>query len=177
MHGAGRGGAPRVVRVTDVDTRSALAREIVAAARARSAEPGYPAAYVERVRAATTRLGAVEVSPDDMRAALVLLEQQSRIDVVVPVSSAHRSVGLLKKVLRKLMIFYVRYLGHQVTLLGEATVRFGSAVTDRVERLEEHTAEDRRRQEDELAALSARVDRLERQVGADGAGADAEPGR
>ena len=142
-----------------------VATRVVEAARARAAKPDYPAAAIDHVRTATARLGALEVAPDDMRAALVVLEQQAQIDVVVPVSSSHRSVGYLKKAVRKLMLFYVRYVGHQVTLLGEATVRFGSAVTDRVERLEERTGEERQRLEGELAELRARVDQLEGRAG------------
>ena len=132
--------------------------EIEQAARERAEDPSFPASYLARVRAATARLTAVELAPDDMRSALAVVEQHLPIDVEVPISSSQRATAFVKKVVRKLTIFYVRYTGQQVTLLGQSVVRLGEAVTQRVERLEGRV--------EELDRLRERVERLEAQVGA-----------
>src|SRR4051812_34713518 len=137
-------------------TPSTVVPQVEQAARDREAAPGFPASYVGRVRAAATRMAAVEVAADDMRSALAIVDQHLPIDVDVPISSSQRATAVVKKVVRKLTIFYVRYAGQQVTLLGQATVRFGEAVTQRVERLEGHV--------ERLEDLEARVERLEQQL-------------
>src|SRR3954453_9940030 len=133
----------------------AVVGEIAAAASARVASPDYPAAFVDRARAEVQRLGAFEVAPDDMRGALLLLEQQVAIDPVVPVASHRKPVGATKTVLRKLMLWYMRYVADQVTVAGQAVTRFGGAVAARVERLEEQTGGDPRRWECALAGWAA----------------------
>src|SRR5437764_8492787 len=115
--------------------------EIEHAAHEREADPDFPASYVGRVRSATARMAAVEVAPDDMRSALAVVEQHLPIDVDVPISSSQRALALVKRFVRKLTIFYVRYTGQQVTLFGQAVVRFGAAITDRVEQVEGKAAE------------------------------------
>lgn len=140
---------------------------------AKRVETADPAAepYIARVRAAAARLSAVEVRPDDMRAVLLLLEQHVNVDVDVPVGSSKRAMVFVKKVVRKLTAFYLRYVGHQVTLLGQAMVRFGSAATDRVETVERRVDDERARTEAELAEIRERLARLEQRLS--GAG---EPG-
>ncbi|MDQ1395027.1 MAG: hypothetical protein QOG64_286 [Acidimicrobiaceae bacterium] len=137
-----------------------LSAEIEAAARELEATSRFPASYVTRVRAATARLTAVEVAADDMRSALAVLEQHLPIDVDVPVSSSQPAMALLKKIVRKLTIFYMRYTGQQVTLMGQAAVRWGEAVTQRVERAEGRLAE--------IDHLRERIERLEAQLPVEG---------
>jgi hypothetical protein len=139
----------------------AVVGDIAAAASARAATPDYPAAFVARARTEVQRLGAFEVAADDMRGALLLLEQQVAIDPVVPVASHRQPVGATKTVLRKLMLWYMRYVADQVTVVGQAVTRFGGAVAARVEELEAQTAGDRRRYDQSLAELDARLRRLE----------------
>ena len=141
--------------VTDVSA------EIEATASARRDQPGYPALYLDRVRAASQRLAAVEVPADDMRGALALFEQQVHIDPVVPVTAARRAVGIIKQVLRKLMLWHIRYVADQVTVAGQAAARFGTAVVERVERLEASAGEERRGYDEQLAGIDARLRRLE----------------
>ena len=74
----------------------------------------------------------------------------------VPISSSQRATGFVKKVVRKLIIFYSRYTGQQVTLLGQSVVRLGEAVTQRVEQLEGRV--------EDLARLTERVERLEAEL-------------
>ena len=143
----------------------AVVGEIAAAASARAAAPDYPAAFVAQARAAASRLSAVEVAPDDIRATLLLLEQRVDIDPVVPVASSRQPVWVVKTLLRKLMLWYMRYLADQVTVAGQAVTRFGAAVAARVEQLEAQSEADRRRHDQSIADLDARVRRLEQGQG------------
>ena len=130
--------------------RAALADEIADAARARSDDDGFPAERVQRIRAAATRLAASEFRPDDLRHGALLLERQATIDLQVPTASRVPGVSLVKRTLKALMIWYLRFLGHQITAFGQATARFGVTVANRVDGLEA-----------EVADLRERVARLE----------------
>jgi hypothetical protein len=132
-----------------------LAAEIATAARRldRHHEP-----YLARIRRATSRLGYSEVAEDDLRGALLVVEDHARIDLDVPTASRRRVGTMAKRGIKRLLGWYLRYVGDQVTLLGHALVRLGSAVIEHTERLEETTGS----LAAEVAALSARVDELEK---------------
>ena len=130
--------------------RAGLAAEIAEAAAARAAEPDFPAMAIGRIRAAAGRLAASEFRPDDLRHAALLLERQATIDLHVPTASRVPGVALVKRTLKQLMIWYLRYLGHQISSFGQATARFGVTVANRVDELEA-----------EVADLRERVARLE----------------
>jgi cell division protein FtsB len=148
-----------------VDTSSAapaaLAAEVVAEAERLAAEPGFPTAYLARVRTAAARLAVTEGDRDDVRSAALLLEQQAVIDVEVPVASRTLPQRLVKQVVRKLVGWYVRFLGHQVGILGQATARFALVVAERLDRIEAAQAAERAAVANEIAALRARVAELE----------------
>ena len=83
------------------------------------------------------------------------------IDLEVPVASRSLPQRLVKQIVRKLIGWYVRFLGHQVGILGQATARLGLSVAERLDRMEtEHTAE-RTAMAAEIARLSDRVAELE----------------
>jgi hypothetical protein len=130
--------------------RAGLAAEIAEAAAARAADPEFPTQQVTRIRAAAARLAASEFRPDDLRHAALLLERQATIDLQVPTASRVPGVSVVKRTLKKLMIWYVRYLGHQISSFGQATARFGVTVANRVDALDA-----------EVADLRERVARLE----------------
>lgn len=134
--------------------RADVAAEIAAAASERAAAPGFPVVKLARIRAAAARLAAGEYRPDDLRHGALLLERQATIDLQVPTASRVPGVSLLKQTLKKLMIWYLRYLGHQISAFGQATARFGVTVANRVEGVEA-----------DLAELQARVVRLEELAG------------
>jgi hypothetical protein len=140
---------PSVVARDDLP-RAGLAREVADAAAAREAESAFPEARIARIRAAAGRLAASEFRPDDLRHAALLLERQATLDLQVPTASRVPGVALVKRALKKLMIWYLRFLGHQITSFGQATARFGVTVANRVDGLE-----------DEVAELRKRVERLE----------------
>ena len=140
---------PSVVARDDLP-RAALASEVVDAAAALEAGEDFPRDRMARIRAAAGRLAASEFRPDDLRHAALLLERQATLDLEVPTASRVPGVALLKRTLKTLMIWYLRFLGHQLTSFGQATARFGVTVANRVDGLEA-----------EVADLRARVERLE----------------
>lgn len=121
--------------------RAALAADIAAEARRREAEPAFPAARIHRIRAAAARLAATEVDPADIRHAALLLERQASIDLQVPTASRVPGVHLVKRVLKALMIWYLRFLAAQISALGHAVARLGIVVANRVDVLESRIAE------------------------------------
>jgi hypothetical protein len=138
-----------------------LADEVRAEADRLAASPEFPAEYLARVRTAAARLAVTEGERDDVRSAALLLEQQAVIDVEVPVASRTLPQRLVKQVVRKLVGWYVRFLGHQVGILGQATARFALVVAERLDRLEAAQAAAAAAQAAEIAALQARVADLE----------------
>jgi ABC-type protease/lipase transport system fused ATPase/permease subunit len=55
----------------------------------------------------------------------------------------------------------VRFLGHQVGILGQATARLGLVVAERLDRMEAEQSAERAVMAAEIAALSGRVAELE----------------
>jgi hypothetical protein len=138
-----------------------MAEEVRAEAERLAAEPGFPSAYLARVRTAAARLAVTEGVQDDVRCAALLLEQQAVIDVEAPVASRTLPQRLVKQVVRKLVGWYVRFLGHQVGILGQATARFALVVAERLDRIEAAEAAAHAAQAAEISALQARVAALE----------------
>lgn len=116
--------------------RAGLAEEIARAAAAREAEPGFPKARIDRIRSVATRLGAAEVDPGDLRHAAVLLERQATVDLEVPTASQVPGVAFVKRGVKALVVWYLRYLGAQITAFGQAVARFGVMVASRVDDLD-----------------------------------------
>jgi len=114
--------------------------------------------YLERVRRATSRLEARDGVQGDPRIALESLRDVAVIDAEVPTVSSRREVHLLKVVIRRLIGWYLRFLGAQVTVLGQATVRLGTSLVERTEQLGDETAALQR----DVAAIEARLEALER---------------
>lgn len=130
--------------------RADLVTEIAAGAARRESDPDFPTARISRIRAAAARLAASEFRPDDLRHGALMLERQANIDLQVPTASRIPGVSLFKRSLKKLMIWYLRFLAHQISAFGQATARFGVTVANRIEGAET-----------DLADLTARVARLE----------------
>lgn len=139
----------------------ATADEVRAEAERLAASAGFPAAFVSRVRAAAGRLAVTEGGGDDVRSAALLLEQQAVIDIEAPVVSRTLPQRLVKQMVRKLVGWYVRFLGHQVGILGQATGRFALVVAERLDRLEAAQSAERAALSDRIVALEARVAELE----------------
>ena len=130
--------------------RTDLTAEIEAAAARVEAGPDAPTAYLERVRRAAGRFAVGGAGGADVRHAAMLVEHQAVIDVDVPTGSRAAPAAVLKKAVKKLTLWYFRFVGHQVTLQGQAVARLGTAAAARIEELEA-----------EIAELRARVEELE----------------
>jgi hypothetical protein len=139
-----------------------LADEVRAEAARLSAEPSFPAAYLARVRTAAAGLAVTDGGGrDDVRSAALLLEQEAAIDVEAPIASRSLPQRLVKQVVRKLVGWYVRFLGHQVGVLGQAAARLGLSVAERLDRIEAEQGAERAAMGARIAALEARVAELE----------------
>jgi hypothetical protein len=124
--------------------------EIEAAARATTAQPDFPGEYVDRLNEQSARFALRTAAPDDIRAALALLEEQTNVQALAPVDSRNRGVTEAKKVVRKAVFFTTNHVTEQVRALGWATTSVGNAAAERIEKLEARVRE-----------LEARLRRLE----------------
>jgi hypothetical protein len=150
--------------------QESLAGEITVAARGLEEASSFPRDYVRRVRTAAGALAVSGAGDDPVRQAALLLEYQAVVDVVAHVRAGPRSRRLVKTVVKKLVGWYVRFLADQVGVLGRTAARLGTAVAERLERLDAEQAALRAEVDAELARLRARVAELEaRQSRGDGA--------
>jgi len=115
--------------------------EIEAAAQAATARPDFPSEYVDRVREQSARFALRTAAPDDIRAAVALLEEQSNVQALAPVDSRNRGVATAKQVVRKAVFFAVNHLSEQVRALGWAATSVGEAAAERIEQLEARVLE------------------------------------
>ena len=109
----------------------------------------FPSAALDELRRATTRM-ARGSSAGLLDSQLALVATAADVDVAVPTASTLPAVAPLKKVLRKLMAWYVQYLAQQVAALGGAVLQLGKA-----------TARELGHLETELSDLRERVAQLE----------------
>jgi hypothetical protein len=117
--------------------------------------------YLEEVRGAAARLSAPAARPDDIRAALAVLERHAQISDVAPLDSTNRGTRAAKTVVRKAVFFTTHYLATQVSSLGWAMVWLGNAAADRIERLEQRVDDTEAALREQLARLEARIAQLE----------------
>jgi hypothetical protein len=118
------------------------------------------AAYVDQVRDALAGLAAPATRPGDVRGALASVESHAAIDPDPPTMSRRLHARLARHAFRRLTGWDPRYLGAQVTVLGQSIVRLGTAITARTERLEAESAH----LAGEVASITARLERLEREA-------------
>jgi hypothetical protein len=114
--------------------------------------------YLAKIRRLTAQLASSDLAPNDLRGALLAVEDHARIDLDVPTGSRRKAATFVKLFVKRLTAWYLGYIGDQITLLGQAIVRMGTALVDHTERLEHTTAT----LADDVATLAARVERLER---------------
>jgi len=113
------------------------------------AAPSFPSAYAQRVRAAVRRLDPLPPVLD-VPGALELVAQEARIDVDAPLRTRRRGARAAKIVVKRLTAWYLAYVGEQVTDLGQAMLRLGTALAGDLDGVR-HDVDD----------LKARVERLE----------------
>lgn len=144
-----------------VDVRAVM-REVEEEARRLRQSPDFPADLAAQLDAVAARFLPVQAAGDDLAQAVSVLEQRAYIDVNAPTFSRVAPFAVLKKVLKKLLAWYFRYVAQQVTTFGNAVARLGSMLSERVERVEA----DRDEQAARIEALEARVRELEARLGA-----------
>lgn len=141
----------------DSTLRRGAPAQITGAARERSGEQ---ADYLAEIRARLARLATPELACADARGALASIERHAGIDPDPPMVSRRLRARVSRTAFRRLTGWDLRYLGAQVTALGHAIVRFGTTMVDHTENLEATTL----RLNGEVAALSARLERLEGKI-------------
>jgi hypothetical protein len=123
--------------------------EAEAALEARS--PG----YLADVRASADRLGLADLDGTDAGAALIAVEDLALIDLDVPTFSNQRLGRYAKRTIKRLIAWYLGYVGRQVTALGYAVAHLGTVLVGRTAQLE-----------GKLDTVSAEVSDLTRRVDA-----------
>lgn len=134
--------------------------EVRAAVEAMAARPDHPAAQMELIADAAHRR-SVSVLRGDVRGALRQLEACVDIDVDVPTASQRRSVATVKGTVKRLVGWYLHFVGEQVSAFGYATVALGRTMAERVEHIEVGAEAVR----SEVGELRDRVERLEARSG------------
>jgi hypothetical protein len=121
--------------------RERVRAEIDDAARATAAQPGFPRDYVARVRDQAAAFALRTAPPDDIRAAIALLEEQTNVDAQAPIESRNRGVETAKKAVRKAVFFTTNHITEQMRALGWATASVADAAAERIEALEARVRE------------------------------------
>jgi hypothetical protein len=111
-------------------------RAEVEADATRAASSAATVEFLERVRAASERFTLRAAGSDDIRAAVVLLEEQTDVHAIAPVESRNRGISAAKIVVRKSVFFAMNHLAEQVRALGWAAASVGEAAAERIEKLE-----------------------------------------
>jgi hypothetical protein len=122
---------------------------------------GIAPGYLAKVRLAAARTGRHHGDSGDVEAVLAEVAMVATVDVDVPTLSRRRSVSVLKRVVKTLIGWYLRYLGDQVSALGASVSSLGTALSERSDRLEADTLATAL----ELQRLRRRVDDLEAAAG------------
>lgn len=136
----------------DTLPRERVRAEIDDAARAAAARPDFPSDYVGRVRDEAAAFKLRTAAPDDIRAAVALLEAQTNVDANAPIDARNRGVETAKKAVRKAVFFTTNHVTEQLRALGWAASSVGRAAAERIEALETRVRE-----------LEAKIARLEGQ--------------
>jgi hypothetical protein len=115
--------------------------------------------YIDKVRQATRRLRAREISRDNsarenVQESLDALRDVATFDVEVPTASTRREWEYLKVAVKRLTSWYLRYLAGQLNAFGGQVQRLGEALAARTDGLE--TAADE---------LAARMELAEERLG------------
>jgi hypothetical protein len=129
-------------------------RLAAAEARLGTIAPG----YLDRVRHIVELLSVRDVDGTDARAALVAVDDLAAIDLDAPTGSRLPAVPFVKRVIKRLIAWYLFYFGRQLLAFGQAVTHLGGILIDRTERVEGVAA----KLQVEVDQLRARVERLER---------------
>jgi hypothetical protein len=116
---------------------NALMAEIDAEVRARRAAGDLPTGFERELDLIFARYAPVGAMGDDLESVLARGEQASFIDLAAPTESALPGVPLVKRLIRKMVFFYLHYIAEQITTLGLVLIRAVRLLGQRVELLEQ----------------------------------------
>ena len=91
--------------------------------------------YIEKVRQTTKRLSAREPAPEDLSGAVQAVCDVATFDVEVPVASRRRELELVKTGVKRLSVWYMRYLAEQLNAFGKSVSDLGDALAKRTDSL------------------------------------------
>jgi len=114
--------------------------------------------YIEKVRQTTRRLSAQEPAPEDLSGAVQAVRNVATFDVEVPVASRRRELELVKTGVKRLSVWYMRYLAEQLNAFGKSVSDLGEALAKRTDALASVSDDLAVR----LGAVEERLKRLER---------------
>lgn len=111
--------------------------EIDEEVRARRAAGDFPPSFERRLDDMFARFTPVGVHEGHFEETLRLADRSAYIDIEVPVRSEKPGLGLVKRVLRRLMAWYLNYVVQQLTHFTSNTMRVLHMVDERLDELEE----------------------------------------
>jgi SAM-dependent methyltransferase len=117
--------------------------EIDAEVRARRAAGEFPPSFERRLDLMFARFTPVGVHEGHFDETLRLADRSAYIDIEVPVRSEKPGLGFVKRVLRRLMAWYLNYVVQQLTHFTSATMRVLHMVDERLDALEQQAEADR----------------------------------
>lgn len=121
----------------DVIDHRRLLDEIDAEVRRRRDSGDLPADFERELDLAFARFAPVHAIGDDFDQVVERAEQSAFVDVLAPTHSAQPLVGHVKRVIRKAIIWEVRYVAQQVSSFSAAITRAVRLLGRRVDALEE----------------------------------------
>lgn len=123
--------------MSDVIDHRRLLDEIDAEVAHRRDSGDLPAGFERDLDLAFARLAPVHAVGDDFDQVLERAEQSTFVDVLAPTGSAQPLVGHVKRVIRKAIIWEVRYVAQQVSGFSSAITRAVRLLGGRVDALEQ----------------------------------------
>ena len=114
-----------------------LTAEIDAEVRRRRESGDLPADFERELDLVFARFAPVDALGGDFQGVLTRAEQATFVDVMAPVESARPGVSLLKKVVRRAVVFEVQHVAAQISAFAHAVTRAVKLLGERVEGLEQ----------------------------------------
>ncbi|HLH47180.1 MAG TPA: hypothetical protein VKV25_08475 [Acidimicrobiales bacterium] len=116
--------------------------------------------FVARARVAANRLAHRASSPEDPAAAVAQVRLLGSFDADVPTASRQAVLRYLKRGIKPLTAWYLRYLTQQLTAFAEGVADLGDVLARRAEQFARRDDELERHSE----AMAARLEALQRRV-------------